>query len=260
MPSWTGVALKTSAVWLISLLLLVIAGLVLLLPNGQLLVNYVSFAASIASLILALVAIFYSIISSEGFFRTVGNIQGLSEDIRSESERVASNSSEFAERSDRLLEQLSQIPGSVDRMAERFEGRFDDLLSSVSARPVEQGETNDKQFFAEIPTFGSTVAVYLLAKAAQAGKEFDITKIFDTASVKDYVQGFITCIASLHVKGIRIEYKKDIFKVVEKGEFDPDYIIETVGERYEKGFVRANAAAIDAYFAALDFEEIEEAE
>lgn len=55
------------ALWTISILILIIASLLLGLPNGNLIGDYIAFSASIAPLVLAVVAIFYSIISNHPF-------------------------------------------------------------------------------------------------------------------------------------------------------------------------------------------------
>lgn len=58
--------------WIIVLLILSGAALVSTSPDGIVIRDYISFASAISSIALAIVAIFYSMISNQSFSQTIG--------------------------------------------------------------------------------------------------------------------------------------------------------------------------------------------
>lgn len=245
---------KTSLIWTIALLFLIIAGLVLMLPNGKFVVDYISFASSIASLILALVAIFYSIISSEGFYTSISDIKGLSTDISEESSKLASNSDKLLKISDDIISNLSQIPSSFDELRGQVDGRFDELMSNFSKTDEviddKKPETPSKnQIFPKKPTVGASISIYLLVIAFENGKKFSTNKIFNKVNIIEYVTAYISCLATFEIHGLKIKYTGKDFEIESLGDINADYVKENIEKNGKEGFVKLRSKEINSYFS-----------
>lgn len=68
--------------WTIFVLMLCCVALVTYQPDADKVTNFFGFAATITSLFLGAIAIFYSIIANQGFSSTLGSLQRSSENIR----------------------------------------------------------------------------------------------------------------------------------------------------------------------------------
>lgn len=251
-----GIVAKVSLLWVVAVLILIISGLVLILPNGKFVVDYISFASSIASLILAVVAIFYSVVSSEGFYTSISEIKGVSKDIEGESLKLSSNSEKLIKISDEIISNLSKIPSSFDELSGRFDGRFDELMSTVSksGEKLEEGKSEksgQNHIFPSPPTLGAIITIYLVVIAFENGKKFNISEVFDDTKVIEYVSGYLSCLSTFDIHDVKISYSGKSFEIESIGDLDAEYAKSNVIERAKEGFLQDRVSEINAYFSKI---------
>ena len=107
------------AFWLITILIMIIAGLLLRAPSGDKIGDYIAFAASIASLVLAIVVIFYSMISNQGFSETVGSLKTLATTVHESANDIKLVSSDFVDKASEIFGELSEIRPEVRAISEK---------------------------------------------------------------------------------------------------------------------------------------------
>ena len=230
--------------WIIAVQILIISGLLLLTPNGNTITAYIAFASSVASLILAVVAIFYSIISNQAFYQHIGSLQGLAEGIQKESGAINTNLKTFSERAEGLVAAIADVPGSVDRLA----STLDDRLNTISPVKVTSKDKAAGAFFTRATT-GTNIALYLIVKAFGGGEKVNLEDVFSQQRLKNYVGAVLTVLALTKYRGVEIDFRGFVYTVVNTGEIDCEAILAKA--KISTGLTQKAIAEIDAYFAAL---------
>lgn len=239
--------IRIHLIWVIGILIALIAGVLLYLPNGQALTSYVSFASSIASLILAVVAIFYSIISNQGFFQSIGALQNASHDMKAEAERIATDIVEFGKKSDELLGQISSVPGSVKEMSDTLNSRLDNITERRGVDGSEVIASESKLFNGKRGTVGTDVALYIIAKASKSDIQFELDEFLDDDIMNAYVSGVLTTIALSEPAGVKISFVKSQYGIEEVGKLDVDRLLR-LGSSMRSPIAKQYVAKIDEYF------------
>ena len=235
---------RVNYLWIIAVLLLVVSFVVLKIPSGDLVRDYISFAASIASLVLAVVAIFYSIVSNQSFYQHVGSLQDLAESIRAESNSISSNLENFSSRAEALVTEVSAIPGSVDRLT----NTVTEKLNTISPAKVDKKESEEAgTTFLPRATVGANISVYLIARAAKSGKKFNTIKAFDDDVLRNYITGVVTTLGLTDYKGLKMEIDGYEFTVTDPGEMDVDAMIKK-GQESTTEVTKSAVKKIDTYF------------
>ena len=111
--------------WVIAILIGIISVLLWRLPNGSTLSGYISFSASIASLVLAVVAIFQSLLSSRGFEGALTEIQTSARSIMDETSRLGKASLSLSDEAEAAIQKLGNIPDELMIMKGEFSGKFE---------------------------------------------------------------------------------------------------------------------------------------
>lgn len=90
--------------WIIVILFLCLCAIVMGKIDAHKIGDFVSLIASVVSIILALVAIFYAFVSNQSFFQTIGILKTSTDDISVASTKIADLTSEMTATSNVLLE------------------------------------------------------------------------------------------------------------------------------------------------------------
>jgi hypothetical protein len=242
MPSTT----RLNLIWVIGVLVAINAGLLLRLADGSSVTAYISFAASIASLILAVVAIFYSIISNQNLSGTIERLKEISGNIERTSSGIEDASKDFCEKSNLLMDGLSAVPSSVERMAGDLGSRLDLLSSNSLQSPTSDRNVEPKENLRGA-TLGLFLALYVIVLSKKANKAFDTDQIFKQKLVADYVTACITTLAVCKHKDIEVSFVRRNFQTISTGKLNSTDIIHQVENSNKKG-VKPLARIINTYF------------
>ncbi|MBV8688278.1 MAG: hypothetical protein JOZ90_16105 [Alphaproteobacteria bacterium] len=248
------------SVWLFSILLLTIAALLLEVPNGVIIRDYISFAASIASLILALVAIFYSFIANQGFSGSIEGLSRSSVDLQSAAKNINDTSAALSEQSERLMTEFSVLRPAVQGIAKRMES-----LSPLAEGPAPESKaghlpitamgSEEAEFSAAVSKprgIGATMTLYMIARSAQTGKKIDLRVIAGAQPIWEYYcSGFLDSIYQFSPFGIELsrtpEEDAATYVVHSLGIGDISELFSAVGMSVNKEMATIKAA-IDDYF------------
>jgi hypothetical protein len=107
------------AVWTIAMLLGIVAALLLMSPNGNAVGEYIAFATSIASLVLAVVAIGHALIANQSFSETVGSLKTSTDGVQAAAREICTVSVELSHQSERLIGEFSELPPAVRAISAR---------------------------------------------------------------------------------------------------------------------------------------------
>ena len=248
-------AIRIHLGWVIAVLLLIISGLLWQLPNGDSLSGYISFAASIASLILAVVAIFYSMISNNSLTASVHQLQGLASSINDQSVLLEESAQEFRENIESLLSEVSSINPRIDGISKTISEKLNAFADfDKSAR---NPEDQTRRFLPERSTIGVIVTLHIIAMSYKTGKKISPDKIFTNNRLSAYIEGVLAFILASKYKNLTLAKDGKDFIVNDVGELDAEAAIKK-GESQGKEGMSKIKSQIDKYFKTEEESSLDE--
>lgn len=168
--------------------------------DSEKLVDYLSFGLTLSSILLAIVAIFYSIVSNSELARTLGTMSGSSTELQSVTKDL-----QLA--TDQLSVQVAQVPGSIDAMKETIDATHESvslMMSQSEGSEVVSVETSDRSFSAEAflrtTSMNGLFTCYAMHLAEKNGASFllsDVAEVIGSSS--DYLHGYLIALGGIGV-------------------------------------------------------------
>ena len=186
--------------YIISILVLIIIILMTVKwSDNYELIQYISFASTITSLLLAVLAIVYAYLSNSTFSKNINIINDVSNELRANSKRL-SNISATINRDIKLL------PKSIEGMGRKVEELPAKLISQLSPNIDVMKEGSDSSsrddqealsfadVYLETSSFAGLLGLYALSLAFDEQKPFDLERMSEEIEVldEDYVYGYLT--------------------------------------------------------------------
>lgn len=199
--------------YIIAILIAIISILLWRLPNGNSLSAYIAFAASIASLILAVVAIFQSIISSDAFGKAIFQIQTSAEKIVEETSRLGKASLSLGEEAESALRRLSEIPEQIQSLKGEISDKFEKIIPKSSSEDGQLFIAND---VIGGKTYAFAISIYIISLSHLKNKYVVMDDLFeseDLSYIRQYATGVISTMKYFNVCGADIEGIRDSFHV-----------------------------------------------
>ncbi len=228
----------THACWLIAVLIAVIAFLLLRITNGGEVNAYISFASSIASLILAIVAIFYSIVSNSSLSESLSSVKNIGTLLSGYTDKLNEAGERFSSKVDSISPHLSSIPSTLELMNDHLEQSLQGRSTSQTTSPVESaGLADDKgsgRYFEKAVTTGVNMAVYIVAKAHKEEIEIDLEEILKGPVLQNYVFGALSTLEATAYRGLSIALVKGSIAVFSPGELDSALVIKKAESRTDE--------------------------
>ena len=240
--------------WLIAVLLAIIAFMVLRVTNGNEVNSYISFASSIASLILAVVAIFYSIVSNDSLSSSLSSIQNLGSVVREQTDNLDKSALEFTRKIEEFTPHFSIIPSRIDALGLDLQQKLESISlqdkessiakdATIESKPID----NNGYFFTGKVTMGVNVATYLIAISAKTDKSIDLSVIFsDNIPARNYVSGALAVIAATSHQGVKISLVNSSFVVTDFGSMNIEKVIERNSHKTDQSWVDVRRK-VDSY-------------
>ena len=246
------------ALWLIALLVFTNTWNLLKLTDGESVRDFLSFAASIASMILAIVAIFYAFVSNRDSLINLGKIGQSSERASEASFAVRETTDRLGDLIDELNSKFGAIEPAVSTVAEQME----QIHALMDPKPTKKITSGGEIDLGQKVSGGSVVSLYLLLKAFQTQKFIDVQKVFSESDVwVTFAGGFFGAVQFFKPCNIRIDSDDSQFFVRSLGELDPSEITALINSK-KKTDKRQNVLdrfdEIDAYFAEDEVDLAEE--
>lgn len=231
------------AFWVIAILIAIVSALLLLVPNGVLIRDYISFASAVASIILAVIAIFYSMFTNQSFSEMVGS---LNNSVR----QTAKSATAIEGVSDRLVSSVDEMSKSLLDLGPRFDAidtKIEKAWSPERQKSVKLSQPSDKAIGnSAFRNGGLESALYGLYKSYKDQIPFQPLIAFDNDIWRYHVAGCITMLSFLQPKGITIEKKdKSAYLMTSTGEISDKEFESIIGvdKMNEK-----NKLTIDSFF------------
>ncbi len=219
--------------WTVAVLLAIIAALLLRLPNGSAVGEYISFSASIASLVLAVVAIGQALVANQGFSETVGTLRSSSDELRSAATNIAETSATLNQRCEDIIGQVAKVPAAVEALGAKLD---EQVASAVKPEVPVRGLGDDVTYdiINNMP-MGGQLSLYVLAKSFVSGKAFDTSDVFskDTHYLwTGVLLGFIFSVMGMNRFNIKVDTihrgMDTFYKVSSLGDVNAKTCIETL--------------------------------
>ena len=164
--------------------------------------SYISFAATLSSLILAVFAIFLTLTGNSELAKFTASVASTNESLQLSAKKLADNSNKSAMNSNSLEIELGKLSNLVSGIEGKFDARFDKLsdqaktLYSTQAPHGEKSSAADTSFskkdFLRICSPAGIMLLLYLLKRQQIKKSYNVkymVKILQVSS--DYITGFI---------------------------------------------------------------------
>jgi hypothetical protein len=172
------------------------------------LVKYITFGLTLTSLFLALVAIFYAIVSNTSLSQHLGNLGNAT---RSVSDTTAT----LSRMSDMLEEKLAEIPRLIRGVELKVDQTRADIANERSTLENTESTVDDSgsssppidvaklvSFFIDKSSFGGLVALYTAQLAYRTKKPFVPEDVWKEGISEDYGYGYIVAARSAGIVGV----------------------------------------------------------
>lgn len=226
--------LKTHGFYIILILILVIILLATLRFSGNTeLVSYISFASTISSLFLAIIAIIYSFVSNNSLNQTIGQFSNITDQIT----KNANTISEATNNLDKKIEQIPEYIKTVEKNTNETLGIVKDWAinnSQTNPDPNEKdssSELNNSQIESYLiqSSFAGKILLYACSISNSKNKEFNLSNLAEV-NMEDYLTGYLISSSALNLLEFEINTieKKRYYKVISLHEVISDKIKDTL--------------------------------
>ena len=210
--------------WVIGLLALGIIAMVVYSPSSDKIQSYISFASTISSILLAVVAIIYSMISNRSFDSTLAEIRSSALSIAEETKRLNVASRGLSNETEQALQRLTDLPVAFNRMSGDLSNKIDALSATrITSSDEASNSSSDNSFSPGGKTFGVNLALYFIYLSSLNTRPIVMDQIFpdrDQAGIKNYVQGVMDSIKYFKVFGIDIDGITGQYMIKSSGSFE----------------------------------------
>lgn len=159
--------------------------------------NYVSFAATIASLILAVLAIIQGFFSSSAFTDSISNLKNTTNDIAEKSEQLNNIMNEFDNKFKDIPSQLEGLNKSYFQLSETSKlASTSDTGVAISSMISEQ---NIENIFSNSSWLGR-LSLLCITLSQEKNLPLDLKKVFiELGSIDDYIEGYLNALSALEL-------------------------------------------------------------
>lgn len=251
------------------------------LGRKQVIVEQIGFAATLASLILAVLAIIYSFVSNQSLSATFGKLDSAGANVGTAAERVTSAATDLQDRIEILpeviadkfsliLPMLTQVSQKVEATQSLLHDRLQGVESLSPYPPTSRSKMMDARFDEEVFYENSSLLgkflLFACALSYEKEKPLDIAELSKEVPVlrEDYMLGFLVAAHAANYIGIKagrgvplaiwemgpelIELSKTrIYQSITDSNFDETFesgLIKAVGSI--KSFVNGDSTAVAA--------------
>lgn len=229
--------------------------------------NYLSFASTITSLVLSILAIFVTVHSSADLYKQFTRIDSATETVQNASDKIGKTLTAIQNTETELKDTSNWVNSLMNNIVEEIEKRLDARLKKTESTFSEQIQKqyvntqsiqNDvktntihdaSSFLKRIPYKG-LLALYACAKGIELKKEFVLYDIFQENELY-YVGVLVTAIAAGYIDGIVVLHENhydvrctetalkskdinDVFKEKAKGSTKAEEEINTINEFFKQ--------------------------
>lgn len=231
--------------WTVAFLLLAITALIVYEPDGATIRDYISFASAISSILLAVVAIFYSIVSNEGMSKILSSIGSSADRISQDSKDLSQITFNLSDKIQQLENNVASVPKQIGQFQENIYEKMNEILGRSTIEDSKDIKGNT--FFKGPVTLGLSISTYLILYAFKSTKEFIVKDVFKSEALGRYVEASLTVLKCTEYRGIILNREADKIVVNSIGDLDK-YDLLTKFEKDDRTIWRNARNDIRIYF------------
>ncbi len=243
------------ALWLVVVLLAINAWNLIALPEGQIVSEYIGFASSIASLVLAIVAIFYTFTtntnSSENLIRVTSSAErteAAAKIILDVASEVKQSSLKIEKEVEAIAPTIAEVSGRVSAMHTILEGEAKSDRSLI--------ENQDGKERSNLSN-GAVVALMLLILAKEKSKFVDAREVFEDSTWQAFTIGYLQSIEDFRANNMVLVSEKSNFAVRDLGDLDVNAVRRIFESSVESGSLSEGIAnAVTQYFQGISTDRV----
>ncbi|MFM5884784.1 MAG: hypothetical protein ACKOQ3_05575 [Novosphingobium sp.] len=221
-------------IWIVTILVLFIIALIVWNPDSTIIYNYISFASAISSILLAVVAIIYSMISNRSFDSSIAEIRSSAEKIVVETKRLNEASVGLSSDAHDALNRLSNLPDAFQNMSGEISKKFEEISFPKPSSPLDSSYVPEPNIFNPAgKPLGMIGALYCLHLSYTQTDSFDLKEVFsgeDFEAMKSYVTGFIESFKNFNNCQVEIEGINGVYIARSLGKLDLSYMNKRISE------------------------------
>jgi hypothetical protein len=237
------------------LIVLLIASLSVQWPNVAGLANIISFALTFASLILALIAIFQSLSSSNEVIRAISSVVLSSEKIKLSADAIEQSGTKLIELSSQIPERFQDVSQRLDENNEAIR-QITEINKSVSSNKSKSEDevsgalqSDDVIRFATL-SLGATLALYVFIKCLSENKPIVFNDIFPGKNhTIGYMRGYL--FALLKMGKVNYEREGSIIIPKDVSGVDADEIIKKTEGSANKYYIE-KISLVKVYLKSIE--------
>jgi|TARA_R100000501_G_C2614812_1_gene108604 hypothetical protein len=249
------------------MLVLCVIALIVDVPSGNVIREYVSFAAAIASIVLALVAIIYSFIANKDFSDLTSRLHKSSMDVEAGVSKLSDLFDRVVLRTDEIHASVSDQKKTLVNLEERLNEGLSEPYSTDPTLPSGDSAVGFEKLWGEgNVALGGVLTFYAIYASYHSKNVIDSKLMLKSAAAVNFSNGFLYGLSIHTFCGIRIERADhgdvSIYHCTDLGAFDWDYFINVVRETIdeeENKLVRGEIGHMNKFFE-VDFVQVRDSE
>jgi len=176
-------------------------------------VRYLSVAATITSLVLALLAIIYAFISNSSVYQAIGHIEKASTDLNVEIGFLKSTTQSLQDNTAMIVDSVSKVPGRLDDISSKLNNLTTDTETKM---PQTSSVVKDVPSFIKHSSPNGQLLQYLCYLAKEQNKKISFTAMADQAQARYFLGYFVAMSAAGLIEGKREKGDYRIISVPEE--------------------------------------------
>lgn len=234
-----------------------------------------SFAATITSIVLAVVSIVYSFYSSGGIATSIGEMKQVEQELEEEIKDIPDLKKHVSETVDELRNNILEAihadrqasDSKTEELAKSVHDIHDELAGLASKVAKESAKKSDDEqlglFDYTINSFNGNLLLYAIKLAVDKGVSFNLQKVSQILGNNlSYSRGYLVALYMCNKKKFSYE-SDDSFETITMGQFDKDYfqsqemvekILSSAEDKTGKDSYQSKMNEIDKYFSDINIE------
>ena len=215
-----------------------------------------SFAATLVSIVLAVVSIVYSFQSKSNTSENIAGIRVIEQSIDSKLQKFDSLKNEIVEEVKGITRPIEDEVSHIRQGQKEASNQIREVFEKMAQKDTDSDRTGERLLSSS--SFYGNVMMYVLCKAKTSGKVIDLEKMGpEFGDNYEYFWGFWVALASLNGRPFDYEEKNRIITVTnyDEGQLgNSEFWKAQINNYKNKDEVKKFLNAVDSYFSAVNTE------
>lgn len=166
--------------------------------------DFISLASALISIILAIITIIYSYYTNSSNSTQIERLNKAAEDVRTATAIYSDSATELRDNITRIIESINKVDEKTDEMMAMMSLPSETIQSISRIEPVSAPQTDNKNQIHNIVPL-QIIVVYICTKAKQHNKDWDLDLL--PPSLREYAAGILVTLNSVSLITIKTDHK-----------------------------------------------------